>query len=222
MPRCRGDWLVKFRAYSCIATFFFNLAFLCIVDQETQQLITLAIALIGLHISLYLLYINIKNRGTQISAYRINRSLLRSSQIVLQYINTEQLDGHFLVKLVLFNPGSIACVIHSFAVFKPIKNPNCFLRVLKPTVSNAVEEVRWWPTRDESQKEPKTLDDEYQNLYVEDYRVILVSIPGWVDRDWYEFEIRTNSDNLIHKTRVDGIKGTHQFSYSYSRWYTER
>lgn len=192
------------------------------MGQETQQLITLGIASIGLLISLYLLYINIKNRGTQISAYRITRSLHRSSQIVLQYINSEQLEGRFLVKLVLFNPGSVACVIHSFSVFKSTKNPNRFLRIFKPTVLNFVEDARWWPTRDEFQKEPTTLDEGYQNLYVEDCRIILVSIPGWLDREWYEFEIRTNSEDLIHKTRVDGIKGTHQFSHSYERWYTER
>lgn len=192
------------------------------MNQQTQQLITLAIAIIGLLISLYLLYINIKNRGTQVSAYRITRTLHRSSKIVLKYINAEQLDGRFLVKLVLFNPGSIASVIHSFAVFKPTQNPNCFFRIFKPTVLKRIEDACWWPTRDENQKEARYLDDEYQNLYVENYRVILVSIPGLVDRKRYEFEIRTNNDYQIQKTHIDGIKGTHQFSYYYEEWHTEK
>lgn len=192
------------------------------MNQQTQQLITLAIAIVGLLISLYLLCINIKNRGTQVSAYRISRALHRSSRIVLKYINTEQLDGRFLVKLVLFNPGSIASVIHSFAVFKPIRNPNCFLRIFRPTVLKRIENAYWWPTRDENQKEAQYLDDEYSNLYVEDCRVILVSIPGLVDRARYEFEIRTNNDWQIHKTYLDGIKGTHRFSYHYEEWYAEK
>lgn len=193
-----------------------------IVNQQTQQLITLAVAVIGLLISLYLLYINIKNRGTQVSAYRINRALHRSSRIVLKYINTEQLDGRFLIKLVLFNPGSIASVIHSFAVFKPVKNPNCFFRMFKPTVLRRIEDAHWWPTRDENQNEARYLDDDYQHLYVEDYRVILVTIPGLVDRERYEFEIRTNNDYQVHKTYIDGIKGTHRFSHCYEEWFSEK
>ena len=192
------------------------------MNQETQQLITLVIAIIGLLISLYLLYINIKNRGTQVSAYRINRALHRSSQIVLQSISVEQLDGRFLVKLVLFNPGSIASVIHSFAVFKSTRNPNRLFRIFKPNVLNPIDNSYWWPTREENQKEPRYLDDDYQNLYVEDYRVILVSIPGLVDREQYEFEIRTNNGHLIHKTRIDGIKGTHRFSHHFKEWYAEK
>lgn len=192
------------------------------MNQLTQQLITLTIASIGLLISLYLLYINIKNRETQVSAYRITRTLHLSSKIVLKYINTEQLDGCFLVKLVLFNPGSIASIIHSLAVFEPTQNPNCFFRIFKPTVLKRIEDAYWWPTQDENQKEPRYLDDEYQNLYVEDYRVILVSIPGLVDRTLYEFEIRTNNHYQTLETHIDGIKGTHQFSYHYEEWGTEK
>jgi hypothetical protein len=191
------------------------------VNQQTQQLVTLAIAIIGLLISLYLLYINIKNRRTQVSAYRITRALHRSSKIVLKYINAEQLDGRFLVKLVLFNPGSIATVIHSFAVFKPTKNPNWFFRIFKPSVLRRIEDAYWWPTQDEDQKEARFLDDEYQNLYVKDYRVILVSIPGLIDRERYEFEIRTNNDYQIQQTHIDGIQGTHRFSHHYEEWHAE-
>lgn len=191
------------------------------MNKQIQELITLAIAIIGLLISLYLLYINIKNRRTQVSAYRITRGLHRSSRIVLKYINTEQLDGRFLVKLVLFNPGSIASVIHSLAVFKPAKNPDWFFRIFKPTVPTRIEGAQWWPTQDEDQKEARYLDDEFRNLYVEDYRVILVSIPGMVDRERYEFEIRTNNDYQIHETHVDGIKGTHRFSHYYEEWHAE-
>ncbi|VVE24831.1 hypothetical protein PHO31112_03317 [Pandoraea horticolens] len=192
------------------------------MNQQTQQLITLVIATVGLLISLYLLYINIKNRRTQVSAYRLTRALHRSSRIVLKYINTEQLDGRFLVKLVLFNPGSIASVIHSFAVFKPTKNPNLFFRIFKPTVLRRLEDAHWWPTQDENQKDARYLDDEYQNLYVADYRVILVSIPGLVGWERYGFEIRTNNDYQIHETPIDGIKGSHRFSHYYEEWHTEK
>lgn len=192
------------------------------MNQETQQLTTLAIAILGLFISLYLLYIHIKNRETQLSEYRINRAFYRTSKIVLLYINVEQLDGRFLVKLILFNPSSIASIIHSFAVFKPAKNPNRFFRIFKPTISKFIEDAYWWPTSDEDQKEPQYLDDEYKNLYVENYRVILVSIPGVVDRARYEFEIRTNSDHIIYKTHITGIKGTHRFSHHYEEWHKDK
>ncbi|WP_031359125.1 hypothetical protein [Caballeronia sordidicola] len=192
------------------------------MNQQTQQIVSLVIAILGLLISLYLLYINIKNRRTQQSSYYISRALHRSSRIVLKYINAEQLDGRFLVKLVLYNPGSVASIIHSFAVFKPTVNPNRFFRLFKLNVLKRIEDAYWWPTQDENQKEPRYLDDEYRSLYVKDFRVILVSIPGWVDRVKYAFEIRTNNDFQIHETNLDEIKGSTRFSHHYEEWHTEK
>lgn len=112
------------------------------MSRETQELVTLSIAVAGLLISLYLLYINIKNRGTQLAQYRISRHSHRSGRIVVQYVNTEQLEGRFLVKLVLFSPGSIASVIHSVAVSKLVGNSNRLLRLFKPMVHERIEDAR--------------------------------------------------------------------------------
>ncbi|MFM0647266.1 hypothetical protein PQR14_23330 [Paraburkholderia bryophila] len=192
------------------------------MDLQTLQKIFTILGILGWPVGIVSLYIAIKNRRTQQLSYFISRKTHRSSRIVLQYVNTEQLDGRFLVKLVLFNPGSIASVIYSFAVFKPTENPNWLLRLFKPIVLKRIEDAQWWPTQDEDQKEPRCRDDDYQNLYVKDFRVILVSIPGWIGREKYEFEIRTNNDFQVHETYIDGIKGTHQFGYHYEEWYSER
>lgn len=192
------------------------------MNKEIQELVTLAIALVSLLISLYLLYINIKNRGTQLAEYRMVRHFHRSGQTVVQYINAEQLEGRFLVKLVLFSPGSVASVIHSVAVFKLVGNSNRLLRLFKPTVHKRIEDARWWPTLDENQKEPRYRDDNYGDLYVRDYRVILISVPGLVGEERYAFDVRTNNDYVILRTHVSGIKGTHQFSHHYEKQYMEK
>lgn len=192
------------------------------MSRETQELVTLSIAVAGLLISLYLLYINIKNRGTQLAQYRISRHSHRSGRIVVQYVNTEQLEGRFLVKLVLFSLGSIASVIHSVAVSKLVGNSNRLLRLFKPMVHERIEDARWWPTLDESQKEPRYLDDNYRDLYVKDYRIILISVPGLVGEERYAFDVRTNNDYVTLRTHVSGIKGTHQFSHHYEEWHMEK
>jgi len=191
------------------------------MNPQLQQLFTLGIATVGLIISLYVLGINIKNRRTQVSAYHITRALHHSSRIVLKYIGTEQMDGHFVVKLVLFNPGSIASIIHSFAVFAPTRNTRPFFRIFSPIVRQRIEDSYWWPTRDDSNFEARHLDDAYQDLYVDDVRVILVSIPGLVGVNQYEFEVRTNNDYQTLKTHIDGSKGAHRFSHHYEEWYSE-
>lgn len=192
------------------------------MSQETQQLITSAIAIIGLLISLYLLFINVKNRGTQVSAYRMTRAIQRSSKIVVIFVNCEQLDGRFLVKLALFNPSSIATVIHSVATFKPRKNPNRFFRIFQPFVLSRVEDAYWWPTRDAEQKKPRFLEDEYQNLYFEDSRVIFISIPEREEIGPYEFRIFTNNDHMCFTTYVDGVKGNRRFSHHFEERYVEK
>jgi uncharacterized protein (UPF0305 family) len=73
-----------------------------------------------------------------------------------------------------------------------------------------------------SRTEARYLDDDYRNLYVDDYRVILVSIPGMVARARYVFEIRTNNDDQLHETYIDGIKGSHRFSHYCEEWHTEK
>lgn len=192
------------------------------MSHEKQQLLTLGIAIVGLLISLYLLFINIKNRSTQVSAYRMTRANQRSSKIVVILVNSEQLDGRILVKLVLFNPGSIATVIHSVTTFKSRKNPNVLFRLFKPFVLYEVEDAYWWPTRDADQKKPRFLEDEYRNLYFEDFRVVLISIPEWAEIGSFEFRICTNNDYIHLKTYVDGVTGDRRFSHHFEEWYAEK
>ncbi len=177
------------------------------------------ISFLGFAISLFLLIIHIKNRGTQLSTYRISRATFRSSEIVLHFIGSEQLEGNVLLKLVLFNPGSIASVIQSFAVFERVSSPNGLLRLFGFNKWQRIEDAKWWPTKDTTMTNPKLLEDVYESLYVEDHRTILVTIPGIIDRRQYLFEVCTNNGCLNLMTTIDGFQ-TH-FAFSFKQKYDE-
>ncbi len=171
------------------------------------------ISFLGFAISLFLLIIHVKNRGTQLSTYRISRAAFRSSEIVLHLIGSEQLEGKVLLKLVLFNPGSIASIIQSFAVFERVPSPIGLLRLLGFKEWQRIEGAQWWPTKDATFTNPKLLEDEYENLYVEDHRTILVAIPGMIDRRQYLFQICTNNGCLNLMTTIDGFQTHFAFRF---------
>ena len=178
------------------------------------------ISVLGFVISLFLLFVHIKNRHTQLSSYQLARATYRSSSIDLHYIGSEQVDDHVLLKLVLFNPGSVAAIIQSFAVFEVSPTRNSIRRLFWPTEWRRIEDARWWPTKNADQKTSGYLADEYENLYVEDFRTILVSIPGMIDRREYLFEVRTNHGSQTTRTTIAATAS--HFSHHFERWYRER
>jgi hypothetical protein len=137
----------------------------------------------------------------------------------LKYISSELVDDYVLLKLVLFSPGPIATIIQSFAVFEDSRTRNPIRRLLWPTEWRRIEGARWWPTRDVNQKKPRLLADEYENLYVQDARIILVAMPGMIDRRKYLFEVRTNNGFQIHETTIDAT--AIHFSHHFEEWYSE-
>lgn len=177
------------------------------------------ISLSGFIISLFLLQIHIRNRRTQVSSYQISRAAYRSSQIELVYLSSEQVESQVFLKLVLFNPGSIAAIIQSFAVFERVPTSNPFRRIFRSTEWRRIERARWWPTEDVDHKVPKFLEDEYKNLFVQDQRTILVKMPGYIDRRSYRFEVRTNLGGRTRETTIDGT-ATH-FSHHYEIRYAD-
>ena len=160
------------------------------------------ISVLGFVISLFLLFVHVKNRRTQLSSYQLARATYRSSSINLHYIGSEQVDDYVLLKLVLFNPGSVAAIIQSFAVFEVSPTRNSLRRLFWSTEWGRVENARWWPTKNPDQKTFRYLADEYENLYVEDFRTILVSMPGVIDRREYLFEVRSNHGSQTTKTTI--------------------
>jgi hypothetical protein len=135
-------------------------------------------------------------------------------------VSTEQLDDNILIKLVFFNPGSIAAIIQSLTIYKEVEASSFIKRLLGFTEWKEIRSARWWPTADSSCKEPKSMADEYQNLYVEDHRDILVSIPGRIDRNVYRFAIQTNHGGHSHYSTIDAT--TTYFSHAFRQWFQER
>jgi len=175
------------------------------------------ISLLGLGISLFLLAIHIKNRQTQLHSYQLARAVYRNSEIELRYLNSERLEDEVLLKFAFFNPGSIAAIIQSFAIFEQVKTNNPFLRFFRPREWRRIENACWWPTENADQKSQKFLADEYANLYVKDQRILLAKIPGPRDGRPYRFEIRTSLGGKEIETTIDE-RAIH-FSYHYARWY---
>jgi hypothetical protein len=184
-----------------------------------NQVLNLAMSSASLAISLALLFIHLKNRRTQLSSYFLARAAYRSSSIDLKYVSTEQLENQVLIRLVVFNPGSIATIIQSLTVYKEVE-PTFFLsRLLGRREWKEVSEAKWWPTSDPSCKEQKFLADEYKSLYVEDYRDIFVLLPGYIDRNKYRFDIQTNHGGHSHASTIDATRT--YFSHAFRQWFHE-
>ncbi|WP_288393087.1 hypothetical protein [uncultured Herbaspirillum sp.] len=177
------------------------------------------IGIAGFAISVFLLFIHIKNRRTQLRSYWIAREAYRSSAIQLAFIQSEQLKDFVLLKLVLFNPGSIAAVIGSFSVKRKVRL-NFIERALRINSWKEIPDSKWWPTQDASDKTVKYLADESSSLYVEDQRIIYALIPGMIDRDEYQFEIRTNNGWRILETTICATRTS--FAHASEDWFYEK
>lgn len=182
----------------------------------SKDFVQMFISWSGFAISVCLLFLQIKNRFTQVSSYNLSRATYRSSTIVLKLVHVEQLEGSVLMKLVIFNPGSVAAVIQSCSVFEKPKSKNWFLRIFISKWQR-VERSSWWPIKDGSDNEPKYLADAYQELYVKDVRSIYVSMPGMTDRRTYMFEVRTNNGYVTTETSV--MEGATYFSHHFEEWH---
>ena len=189
------------------------------VDMPVSQLLTLLMSSLSLIVSLGVLIVHLKNRKTQFSSYALARHAHRSSSIDLALVSAEQLDGSILVKLVLFNPGSIAALIKSLTVYREVKSNSFLGRLFGSTEWKEITEARWWPTADSSSKTPKSFADEYQNLYVEDYRDILVSMPGLIDRNNYRYVIQTNLGGYETSSTIYAARS--HFPHAFRQWFRE-
>jgi len=187
------------------------------IDHDTVRD---AISALGFLISLFLLFIHMKNRRTQISAYHISRAAFRSGAIELQLISSKQIESEVLLKLIVFNPGSIAAIIQSFAVFEEIPTKNILKRIFKPTEWKRVEGARWWPTKEIEQINPRSYAEEYENLYVNEHRHILVRMPGAIDRRNYLFKVKTNHGGQCRITGIDALSSS--FPYHFEQRYDEK
>ncbi|WP_047541926.1 hypothetical protein [Pseudomonas simiae] len=154
-------------------------------------------------IALVALYLSMRNRRTQIAMYRLTRSTHWSNTNDFQVISAEQLEDSVLVKLVFFNPGSVAAVIQSLAVYE-LPRPVWWLpRRLDWLRQKRLELVKWWPTRDEEEKTPRLLADRYLELMVKEDRVILVRFPGMINRLTHAFELKTNHGSITTWDTLD-------------------
>lgn len=220
MPVYDGFKIEFLETITAVSNFVGSIKSVAVSDMPADQIVNLLMSSLSLVISLALLFIHLKNRKTQLNSYILSRSAFRSSSINLKYVSSEQLDDSILIKLVLFNPGSIATIIQSLTVYKEVESRFFIGRLLGFTEWREVREARWWPTTDSSCKTPKSMADEYKNLYVEDYRDILVSIPGLIDRNVYQFVIESNHGGLEHFSTIDSV--TSYFPHAFRQWFHEK
>jgi hypothetical protein len=175
------------------------------------------ISILSLLIAIVALVLNYKNRQTTVKGYLLSRHAIRSSQFDLLFVSSTQLDDSVLIKLAVFNPGSIAILIKSMTVFRKQKRQNSVLAFFFPEEWVELENVRWWPSDNDECKKVKTVADAYKLLYVQDQRDINVLIPGFIDRNTYQFHIATNHGGQYQQTRIDSTECyfPHFFEQSY-------
>ncbi len=152
-------------------------------------------------ISITILY---KNTKINDKALGINRMNIRNNSIRLDLIATKQLENTYIFALVVFNPNVNAILLDTLTLYA-----KAYYKIpLIPMMSRweKVENITWWPTSSTESYETKYFSEEYKNLYVEDIREIMVSVPGKIHNDKYKFFLQTNMYNSTLITNAHSHK----------------
>ena len=169
-------------------------------------------------ISVTTLVLFFRNRRTSLQLFSIHREKYRSSSIHLKHVKTIETDNDYIIHFILFNPGDVAAVINSVTIREAFFE-NKFLEFLKISSLKPFDLARWWPTNNPDDYEIKYFCDEYQNLYVDDKRDILVSFPkdAFDHKKSYQIDVKTNNGHIWMPLRFSLLRsGKSSFPYSIS------
>lgn len=186
-------------------------------DFIENQFISSPIGFGGFILASLSLFIHYKNRTTNKKTYYLNRDNKRKSSIELLHISATQVESSIINKLVVFNPSSNGLILQSLQVYKEYKSNFPILQEYGLIKKWDKVKSTWWPTTDESNFEPKFIEDEFRNLFVKDIRLIVVSIDGYIDRDLYKFHLKTGHEEISRITTINGFQT--QFAHEFYRKY---
>lgn len=172
------------------------------------------ISVFSLVISLYIFF---SNRKILIRSYKLSRNIVRSEELEMLFVESQQMEERIVIKLVLFNPGNIAAIINSFTVYKLVPSRIKVLKYLGFKQWREITNARWWPSCNDEAEGIKTLKTEYKSLYVKDYRNIFVSVPGYISDEDYKFFVKTNNGSIEQITDINATEI--YFSHRYRKWY---
>ncbi|KWS38260.1 hypothetical protein [Pseudomonas syringae] len=170
---------------------------------------------LSLLMSFSALCISVFNGRIQKASYQLTRTTHRSGTNDLHVVSSEQLKDSVLVKLVYFNPGSIATVIQSLAVYEVPKPVWWLPRRFHIAQKSRIEKAKWWPAGDGDEKNIKLFADNFEYLIVNNSRVIFVRLPGMINRLDHAFELKTNHGSLVTTDSLDFIE--REFSFDSKR-----
>ena len=172
-------------------------------------------SIIAIVLSAIGLVIHFRNRKTTAKSYLISKvSYLRNS-FDLMHIESKQGENEHLVKLAVYNPGSIQLLIRCVKIYKQSKIANPIYNFFGFHAKwERINDARWWPSKIEDFSDEKYLHQEYENLMVKDIRNIFVKIPGYMDRSRHKFEIMTSFGSMIHITTITGTNSSFSSDYT--------
>ena len=171
------------------------------------------IGLLGLIFSLMSLVIHFKNRQTNKKSFNLNIQSNKKNNVELVHISNVQNTNNHVSKLVVFNPNSQGVILQSLQVYKEHKSKYWLLRVLNLGKKWEIVDNKWWPTTKENDLEPKYLNDEYEQLYVSNSRIILVCMKGNRDKSLYRFHLKTSHQFINRITTIDGYDSNFPYNY---------
>lgn len=138
----------------------------------------------------------------------------------MYYVNSVEHKERYIIHLALFNPDSIGVVIQSLSVYRKTTYSYRFIPLLIFKSWDEIDGSRWWPTKNTTCYEVKSVHEEYENLYVDNMMDIMVSIPGYKDRELYKFQVKTNKNEHSITANID-IKQSY-FPYRSTSYYNDK
>ncbi|WP_421670227.1 hypothetical protein [Rahnella sp. EDr1-12] len=167
-------------------------------------------------ISIATLIVHFRNSKLQKLSYLMNRNNSRVGETNFEFVECKQVGDEYILKLVLFNPSSVATVVKSLTVTKTVEHPN-FIMCKLGFMKKVKVQFRWSPAVDSHNFIVTLYKESYELLYVKDVAVFFVAISGHVNRDLHHIELRTNHDFQTVTTRIDGFNA--RFPIHFEQWF---
>ncbi len=170
-------------------------------------------SIIALLISLIMLFINIKNRFTNLRSFSITKDSHKRNSFEFIFIESKTIENHHFAKLAIFNPSSTSLILNCVKLYKIEKVTNKFYNLLGKKYDWKQVKIKWWPSKSSEFTEERFLHQEYENLIVKDTKNIFVQIPGSMERGLHKFEVITSFGEMTHTTTITGTDSSFNLDF---------
>lgn len=199
------------------------------VLNDYANMITAIIAMFSFACTAYFMY-----KGTKIQRYLLLTSLDKSRKCTFEsmVVSTTKLQDAMLAHIVIYNMDQTPLLLksvdlysiseHKTKIFNILKQPlPAKMELFKNAKKEAVERTTWWPTTDPKNYELKYRDEVYRDLYVDNMKDVIITIPLELLSSETRYKICVVTSAGSNWTSVDFLPGRARCSHKSTTFWPE-